>query len=494
VSDGSLLTFALFYFFNKTPSYVVCYLESSWISNVSPFSKASKELFMKLGLKLNGKMLWVYVLAILFAGSLLHAQDITGNWQGALIIPQGKPLRIVLQVTRDDSGALKAKLYSIDQGPEGNRLDSITVQDSTVKFVLGMVQGSYEGKLSPDGNSITGKWTQGSPLPLDLQKATKDTAWPTDASSHTVQFVAVEPGVKLEVLDWGGTGRPLVFLAGLGNTAHVFDSFAPKFVGKYHVYGITRRGFGDSSTPTPTDDNYSSDRLGDDVLAVIDTLKLQRPVLAGHSIAGEELSSIGSRHPEKVSGLIYLDAGFPYAFYDRAHGDLQLDMLDTRNRIEQLLPHNGDPSGQKQATEALLASLPQLEKDLQNQLKILQAISPSTTEPPQATSPPSPPPSAAVAIIRGEHKYTEIKAPCLAIFAVPHDPNSNAIPLTDPTHRAAALAADLERTTNVSNAFAAGVPSAQVVRLPNANHYVFKSNEAEVLRAMNDFLDKLPQP
>lgn len=38
------------------------------------------------------------------------------------------------------------------------------------------------------------------------------------------QFVEVQPDVKLEVLDWGGTGRNLVLFAGLGNTAHVFDS------------------------------------------------------------------------------------------------------------------------------------------------------------------------------------------------------------------------------------------------------------------------------
>jgi pimeloyl-ACP methyl ester carboxylesterase len=434
----------------------------------------------------------VYVLAILLAGNL-HAQDITGNWQGTLSIPNGTRLRIVLQFKRDDSGTLKATFYSIDQGPEGYRADSITMQDPTVKFVLRFPQGSYEGKLGADGNSISGTWTQGSPLPLNFQKATKATAWRLDASPHSVQFVTVEPGVKLEVLDWGGTGRPLVLLAGLGNTAHIFDKFAPKFTARCHVYGITRRGFGESSAPAPNGQNYSSDHLGDDVLAVVAALNLQKPVLAGHSIAGEELSSIGSRHPEKVSGLIYLDAGFPYAFYDRVHGDPQLDMLDTRDRIEQLLPNNGDPSGQKQAIEGLLASLPQLEKDLQNQLKMLQAISPPTTNrpppPPQLPSSASP----AVAIVSGEHKYTEIKAPCLAIFAVPHDPNSNAIPLSDPAHRAAALAADLERTTNLSNAFAAGVPSAQVVRLPNANHYIFNSNEAEVLRAMNDFLDKLPQ-
>ena len=68
-----------------------------------------------------------------------------------------------------------------------------------------------------------------------------------DPSPHTVQFVTVDKDVKLEVLDWGGSGRPLVLLAGLGNTAHVFDDFAPKLTSQYHVYGITRRGFGASS-------------------------------------------------------------------------------------------------------------------------------------------------------------------------------------------------------------------------------------------------------
>jgi non-heme chloroperoxidase len=442
---------------------------------------------MKLRRRLNRKKLWVYVLAILFAGSL-HAQDITGNWQGTISPSQGRQFRMVLQVTHDDSGALKAKIYSIDQGPAGDRVDSITVQNSTVKFVVGMIQLSYEGKLSPDGNSIAGTWTQGSRLPFNFNKATKATAWPlpTDPSPHAVKFVTVEPGVKLEVLDWGGAGRPLIFLAALGDTAHAFDTFALKFTGKHHVYGITRRGFGDSSYPALDDHNYSADRLGDDVLAVIAALKLQKPVLVGHSIAGEELSSIGSRHPEKVSGLIYLDAGYPYALYDRAHGDTQLDMLDTRNKIEQLLPF--DPTGQKQPLEALLATLPQLEKDLRNELKRLQAAPPPPTNSPQ----PPPPASAFFTIFNGEQKYTAIKAPCLAIFAVPHD--SGAVLPTDPAHHAAAVAFELERSTNMANAFATGVPSAEVVRLPNANHYVFKSNEAEVLRAMNNFLNKLPQP
>ena len=102
--------------------------------------------------------------------------------------------------------------------------------------------------LSADGNSIKGTWSQGIPLPLELQRATEETKW-RDPSPHTSQRITVEKDVQLEVLDWGGSGQPLVFLAGLGNTAHVFDKFAPKLIDQYHVYGITRRGFGASSSP-----------------------------------------------------------------------------------------------------------------------------------------------------------------------------------------------------------------------------------------------------
>ena len=124
----------------------------------------------------------------------------------------------------------------------------------------------------------------------------------TELLRNTVMFVTVDKDVKLEVLDWGGTGRPLILLAGLGNTAHGFDDFAPKLTAKYHVYGVTRRGWGASDKPAAIAANYTADRLGDDVLAVIDGLHIDRPVLAGHSIAGEELSSIGSRHPRRLRG------------------------------------------------------------------------------------------------------------------------------------------------------------------------------------------------
>ena len=131
------------------------------------------------GTKLNRKMLWVYLLAILFAGSF-HAQDFTGNRQRTLVIPLEKPPRIVLQFTRDESPTRKATFYSIDQSTDRSWLDSITMQDSTVNLVLRLLQGAYEGKLSNGGNSITGTRIHGSLLALIFQNASTATAWTLD--------------------------------------------------------------------------------------------------------------------------------------------------------------------------------------------------------------------------------------------------------------------------------------------------------------------------
>src|SRR5437667_4257498 len=70
-----------------------------------------------------------------------------------------------------------------------------------------------------------------------------------DTSGHKVSFVTVEPGVRLEVLDWGGTGQTLVLLTGMGDNAHVFDEFAYQFNDRFHVIGITRRGCGGRRRP-----------------------------------------------------------------------------------------------------------------------------------------------------------------------------------------------------------------------------------------------------
>jgi pimeloyl-ACP methyl ester carboxylesterase len=120
-----------------------------------------------------------------------------------------------------------------------------------------------------------------------------------------VRMVEVAPEVRLEVVDWGGTGPAMVFLAGLGNTAHVFEEFAPRFRDSFHVYGITRRGFGASSC---TESGYDAETRARDIVAVLDTLGIDRAVLVGHSIAGDELSRIGAEYPRRVRALVFLEA------------------------------------------------------------------------------------------------------------------------------------------------------------------------------------------
>jgi non-heme chloroperoxidase len=428
------------------------------------------------------------IAAALFAHSL-HAQNIAGAWQG-IITFDGNPYRTVLQITKAGTG-WAASGFSLDEA-ERATATSVAVQHGhlTVTFPPhGLSEGvaTYEGQLGADHRSIVGTWIQAEGrFPLNLRLSTAKDAWALPPANF-IRFVAVDSNVKLEVLDWGGSGRALVFLAGLGNTAHDFGGFAPKFSPTYHVYAITRRGFGASSAPAFTTATYTADRLGDDVLAVMDSLGIRRPVLVGHSIGGEELSSIGSRHPDKVAGLIYLDAAYGYAFYDPSHGDLNLDGLDVAHALEQLQPGRlAGPDFRTQLNTLRDTLLPRLERAVAQRARAVDAMPASMLNAQQADTAAS----ASRAVIAGEEKYTSIPVPVLAIFAVPHRPDPR--PNIDSASRAWIQAQGDSFAAGAATAFQAGVPSAHVVRIPNSTHFVYRSNEAETLREMNAFLTALP--
>ena len=270
-------------------------------------------------------------LVALLSFASLQAQNISGNWQGTL--GEGKDkIRFLLRIAKVRN-AFAATLFSVDQSPDWGVTQQLTAPDlqgTKLKFRVDAPNqrdfGAFEGIVNPSGTSIQGSWIQGGfRQAITFSRATARTAW-RDPSPHSIRFVTVGSGVKLEVLDWGGSGRPVLLLAGNGNSAHVFDAFAAKLAASYHVYGLTRRGFGTSSRPPS---GYEADRLADDVLKVIDSLHLKMPVLIGHSIAGGELSSIGSRHADKVAGLIYLDSGYSYAYYDSALGTADVAGIDS---------------------------------------------------------------------------------------------------------------------------------------------------------------------
>jgi len=310
-------------------------------------------------------------------------------------------------------------------------------------------------------------------------------AW-RDVSEHQVEFVTVEKDVRLEVLDWGGSGRPLVLLAGSGNTAHVFDGFAEKLSETCcHVYGITRRGYGMSSHP---ESGYSEQRLADDILQVLDSLKISTPVLMGHSMAGGELTRLGDEHSDRLAGLVYLDAASdPTDFPASSPAYMAL----YQKLPEAMRSHSGPSAADKKSFRVYhdwkvrTNEIPFPESDLHNSFE----CNPDGSVGKFRTSP-----QIHEAIGAGAQKrdYSRIRVPVLAFF-----PGASDKPKYQPKNaqeRAAiedfdaATAAYVNRWRKNLQSAPAGV---QIVDVPGANHYVFLSNEADVLRELMAFLAKL---
>jgi non-heme chloroperoxidase len=305
-----------------------------------------------------------------------------------------------------------------------------------------------------------------------------------DPSPHVTRFVTVEPEVRLEVLDWGGSGRPIVLLAGGGDTAHVFDDFAPKLTADFHVVAITRRGFGESGYKN---DPNLADRLGNDVLAVIDALKLNRPVLVGHSFGGLELSSVASRFPDRVAGLVYLEAGYSYAF-NNGRGSSTMDMMQLK------APQPPEPGAADLASFRALRAYNDRTKGFsvpESELRALRKSRPfgrvgNYRDPPGGPM--------LMAALTTETKYVRVPVPAYFIFANPHGLGPWVDQSTDPTVQAEARtysSALTALTEKQAKAVQEGLPAAQVITIAGANHYVYISNEAEVLRDMRAFISGL---
>ena len=109
------------------------------------------------------------------ACTLLHGQTITGAWQGTL--PTKDSQRIVLKFAKpDNNGSLRGSLIFIDRGASGPPLLSVTFAPPDLRVAVADI--SYRGKLSADGKSLTGVWTQGNQSsPLTLVLATPETLW-----------------------------------------------------------------------------------------------------------------------------------------------------------------------------------------------------------------------------------------------------------------------------------------------------------------------------
>ena len=309
----------------------------------------------------------------------------------------------------------------------------------------------------------------------------------TDRSPHAATLIPVDADVQLEVLDWGGSGPAIVLLAGLGDTAHVFDDFAPLLISRYRVLGVTRRAHGRSSAPST---GYGFGRLAEDVVRVIDAVGVKRPVIAGHSIAGEELHVLGARHAAKFAGLIYLDAAF-----NRADGSEDYDA------VARTLPPAPRPGPGDLASLAALRSFLERTQGLAGPEAHLRARYVANADGSIARAwAPAPPifqeMTREMQAAFKPYNPERIRVPALAVYAVPKSAddlmrrwyNSGDPAVQESVKTLHRLAG--ERFARHAKWFEAFADRGRVTELSGA-HHLFLSNPREVLQQIDGFMSSI---
>jgi len=331
------------------------------------------------------------------------------------------------------------------------------------------------------------------------------------------QFVIVAPDVKLEVLDWGGSGRNLVLLPGGGNTAHVYASLAPKLAKQFHVFGITGRGSGQSSAPP---NGYTARQYGEDIVAVLDALHITNPVLIGHSIAGEEMSAVAKYHPGRASALIYLDAGGPFALYNPEHGDIDTDRVELQDDLSKL-QHNLFDDALITKTLADEARYRGNLQDLRDEVEGAKAPSPTEVDRSSiaayqkyftgyyggilsedeirqlyritdtgAVGERLGHPFANQGNELEKERFSSLDARALVIIPFPNALN---IGVTHDPAKLAAYKAQEASRKEAQIAIWRKQPNVDVVVIPNITHYVFLSDEPEVISLITRYVNSLPR-
>jgi pimeloyl-ACP methyl ester carboxylesterase len=314
-------------------------------------------------------------------------------------------------------------------------------------------------------------------LPL-LACATTTTSLPAPASTgalHRVQRVQVAEGVELELLDFGGQGPALVFLAGRGNTGHVFDDFAPEFRSAYHVYSVTRRGYGASSWP---EQGYDTATLSADVVRVLDSQRIAKAVLVGHSLAGEEITWVATHHPERVEKVLFLDI--------QTRGDLVAELY----RVVPL-PTPREPDPTLLASRATLAAA--IARDVggpfpEHEIDETVEFEPKTGR--YLRDRQRPDADARLAMSALKVDFAAIRAPVLYLHTGELPPEraeevGGFAQLTAAQQKKLMemIPKGLQRVAEVRS-----MPGWRIVQLAHADHYIWITNRDDVLREMKAFL------
>lgn len=129
----------------------------------------------------------------------------------------------------------------------------------------------------------------------------------TTSATYSDREVRVRD-VTLHYQEWGDTSLPtILMLHGFGVSGHMFDEFAAKAQGMYHLVALDQRGHGDSEWAP--DGDYSRDAFIADIEAFRDALKLDSVLLMGHSMGGLNAATYAAKFPERVKSLVLVDVG-----------------------------------------------------------------------------------------------------------------------------------------------------------------------------------------
>jgi uncharacterized protein (TIGR03435 family) len=175
--------------------------------------------------------------------------DITGTWQGKLIVPQAPngEIRIVFKILKADEGALKATFYMVDRPIPGLPADAVAIQGSKVTITIPAIEGTYEGKLDADAITLTGNWTAGgTPMPLTLAHVKDDAAWEILKPPPAPRMMAADADPAFEVAtiklsDPNRPGRRLFSIRGTEVTA-VYTTVSDLIAFAYGVHAAQISG------------------------------------------------------------------------------------------------------------------------------------------------------------------------------------------------------------------------------------------------------------
>ena len=119
------------------------------------------------------------ILSILFMQCSLFAQkeiDISGIWEGNLVINPSVELPIVFRFEMNDDGGYECKMDSPSQGAKDIPTESVTLISDSVIVDVKVVNGSFEGLINWEISKIIGKWNQGGQsFDLTINKVEKAT-------------------------------------------------------------------------------------------------------------------------------------------------------------------------------------------------------------------------------------------------------------------------------------------------------------------------------